>query len=132
MPAPARAAQLRAVGTAFLRQRPWIVAPSLLAQAALLGTSDAPRTQLAAVLHHRRVRAGYRTDGTASNLAVVRTMRESLARRIAFAGPATARLRSLQILDVSHNAFSSLASLVRLPHVKHLSLAANPAAATLR
>lgn len=50
MPAPARAAQLRAVGTAFLRQRPWIVAPSLLAQAALLATSDAPRAQVAAVL----------------------------------------------------------------------------------
>ena len=50
VPAPARAAQLRAVGTAFLRQRPWIVAPSLLAQAALLATSDAPRAQVAAVL----------------------------------------------------------------------------------
>lgn len=50
LPAPARAAQLRAVGTAFLRQRPWIVAPSLLAQAALLTRSDAPRAQVAAVL----------------------------------------------------------------------------------
>lgn len=38
------------MGTAFLRQRPWIVAPSLLAQAALLATSGAPRAQVAAVL----------------------------------------------------------------------------------
>lgn len=50
VPAPARAAQLRAVGTAFLRQRPWIVAPSLLAQTALLAGGDAPRAQVAAVL----------------------------------------------------------------------------------
>lgn len=56
---------------------------------------DLVKTQLAAIAHHRRVRAGYRTDGTPSNLAVVRTMRESLARRIAFAGPAIARLREV-------------------------------------
>ncbi|MFO0628541.1 MAG: HAMP domain-containing sensor histidine kinase [Polyangiales bacterium] len=49
-PAPARTAQLRAVGTAFLRQRPWIVAPSLLAQVALLAASDAPRAQVGALL----------------------------------------------------------------------------------
>lgn len=56
---------------------------------------DLVKTQLAAIAHHRRVRAGYRTDGTPSNLAVVRTMRESLARRIAFAGPSIARLREV-------------------------------------
>lgn len=56
---------------------------------------DLVKTQLAAVPHHRRVRAGYRTDGTPSSLAIVRTMRESLARRIAFAGPALARLREV-------------------------------------
>ena len=56
---------------------------------------DLVKTQLGAVPHHRRVRAGYRTDGTPSSLAVVRTMRESLARRIAFAGPALARLREV-------------------------------------
>ena len=49
---------------------------------------DLIKTQLTAIAHSRRVRAGYRTDGTPSNLAVVRTMRESLARRIAFAGGA--------------------------------------------
>jgi uncharacterized protein len=57
---------------------------------------DLVKTQLSAITHHRRVRAGYRTDGTPSNLAIVRTMRESLARRIAFHAPYTARLRELE------------------------------------
>ena len=57
---------------------------------------DLVKTQLAAIPHHRRVRAGYRTDGTPSNLAVVRTMRESLARRIAFTGGNAARLRAAE------------------------------------
>jgi uncharacterized sporulation protein YeaH/YhbH (DUF444 family) len=54
------------------------------------------KTQLTAIPHHKRVRAGYRTDGTPTNLAVVRTMRESLARRIAFGGLHTARLREIE------------------------------------
>lgn len=49
-PAPSRHAQLRAVGTAFLRRRPWVVAPAFVAQAALLASSDAPRRQVTAVL----------------------------------------------------------------------------------
>jgi uncharacterized sporulation protein YeaH/YhbH (DUF444 family) len=57
---------------------------------------DLVKTQLAAITHHRRARAGYRTDGTPSNLAIVRTMRESLARRIAFQGPHVARLHELE------------------------------------
>ena len=57
---------------------------------------DLVKTQLTAIPHHKRVRAGYRTDGTPSNLAVVRTMRESLARRIAFQGPYAARVRELE------------------------------------
>lgn len=56
---------------------------------------DLVKTQLTAIPHQRRIRAGYRTDGTPSSLAIVRTMRESLARRIAFAGPALARLREV-------------------------------------
>jgi uncharacterized protein len=54
------------------------------------------KTQLTAIPQHKRVRAGYRTDGTPTNLAVVRTMRESLARRIAFGGLHTARLREIE------------------------------------
>ncbi len=57
---------------------------------------DLVKTQLTQIPHHRRVRAGYRTDGTPSNLAIVRTMRESLARRIAFQGPYAVRLRELE------------------------------------
>jgi hypothetical protein len=57
---------------------------------------DLVKTQLAAIPHHKRVRAGYRTDGTPTNLAVVRTMRESLARRIAFGGPHATRLREIE------------------------------------
>lgn len=54
MSAPAssqpRPAQLRAVATAFLRRRPWVVAPALVIQAALLSSSGAPRRQVAVVL----------------------------------------------------------------------------------
>jgi len=57
---------------------------------------DLIKTHLAAITHHQRIRAGYRTDGTPSNLAVIRTMRESLARRIAFQGPYAARLAELE------------------------------------
>jgi uncharacterized sporulation protein YeaH/YhbH (DUF444 family) len=57
---------------------------------------DLIKTQLTAIPQHKRIRAGYRTDGTPSNLAVVRTMRESLARRIAFGGPHAARLREIE------------------------------------
>jgi len=54
------------------------------------------KTQLAAIPHSKRIRAGYRTDGTPSNLAVIRTMRESLARRIAFQAPHVGRLHELE------------------------------------
>lgn len=47
---PLRRAPLRAVATTFLRRRPWVVAPALAIQSALLGTSGAPRRQVAAVL----------------------------------------------------------------------------------
>ena len=62
-----------------------------------LALPDLVKTQLdARSPHHRRVRAGYTHDGTPANLAIVRTMRESLARRIAFQGPQAARLRELE------------------------------------
>jgi hypothetical protein len=58
---------------------------------------DLVKTQLASITHSQRIRAGYTTDGTPSNLAVIRTMRESLARRIAFQGPYAGRLRALEL-----------------------------------
>lgn len=49
-PEAPRHEQLRAVATAFLRRRPWVVAPALLIQSALLASSGAPRRQVAVVL----------------------------------------------------------------------------------
>ena len=43
------------------------------------------QTQLAQIPQTKLRRGGYRSDGTPSNLSIVRTMRESLARRIALA-----------------------------------------------
>lgn len=57
---------------------------------------DLVKTQLAALTQVKRVRGGYRVDGTPSNLAIVRTMRSSLARRIALAGPHRARMREIE------------------------------------
>jgi len=57
---------------------------------------DLVKTRLTAIPHHQRLRAGYRTDGTHSNFAVVRTMRQSLARRIALGGSQSSRLREIE------------------------------------
>lgn len=54
---------------------------------------DLVKTQLAEVPQTRLRRGGYRSDGTPSNLSIVRTMRESLARRIALAAPYRQQLR---------------------------------------
>ena len=48
---------------------------------------DLVKTQLAQIPQTKLKRGGYRSDGTPSNLSIVRTMRESLARRIALAAP---------------------------------------------
>ena len=57
---------------------------------------DLVKTQLATIAHQKRVRGGYRVDGTPSNLAIIRTMRESLGRRIARAAPHRARLKEVE------------------------------------
>ena len=57
---------------------------------------DLVKTQLAALTQHKRVRGGFRTDGTPSNLSILRTMRGSLARRIALASPHRYRLREVE------------------------------------
>lgn len=56
---------------------------------------DMVKTHLTAIPQAKRVPGGYRTDGSPSNLAVVRTMRGSLARRIALSTPERARLREI-------------------------------------
>jgi len=56
---------------------------------------DLVKTQLAQIPRTKLRRGGYRSDGTPSNLSIVRTMRESLARRIALAAPYRDRLREV-------------------------------------
>jgi uncharacterized sporulation protein YeaH/YhbH (DUF444 family) len=56
---------------------------------------DLVKTQLAQIPQAKLKRGGYRSDGTPSNLSIVRTMRESLARRIALAAPYRHRLREV-------------------------------------
>jgi uncharacterized protein len=59
---------------------------------------DLVKTQLAQIPQHKRVRGGYRVDGTPTNLAIIRTMREALGRRIALAAPHRARLKEVEAL----------------------------------
>jgi uncharacterized sporulation protein YeaH/YhbH (DUF444 family) len=56
---------------------------------------DLVKTQLAQIPQTKLRRGGYRSDGTPSNLSIVRTMRESLARRIALAAPYRQQLREV-------------------------------------
>jgi uncharacterized sporulation protein YeaH/YhbH (DUF444 family) len=56
---------------------------------------DLVKTQLAQIQQTKLKRGGFRSDGTPSNLSIVRTMRESLARRIALAAPYRQHLRKV-------------------------------------
>jgi hypothetical protein len=56
---------------------------------------DLVKTQLAQIQQTKLKRGGFRSDGTPSNLSIVRTMRESLARRIALAAPYRQQLRKV-------------------------------------
>ena len=56
---------------------------------------DLVKTQLAQIPQTRLRRGGYRSDGTPTNLSIVRTMREALARRIALAAPYRQQLREV-------------------------------------
>ena len=56
---------------------------------------DLIKTQLAQIPQARLRRGGFRSEGTPSNLSITRTMRESLARRIALATPLRQRLAEL-------------------------------------
>ncbi|MFM9881447.1 MAG: YeaH/YhbH family protein [Burkholderiales bacterium] len=57
---------------------------------------DLIKTQLSAIPQQKSVRAGYKVDGTPSNLAIIRTMRESLGRRIALAAPHKLKLQETE------------------------------------
>ncbi|OGA00899.1 MAG: hypothetical protein A3H35_12670 [Betaproteobacteria bacterium RIFCSPLOWO2_02_FULL_62_17] len=54
------------------------------------------KTHLTSIPQSKRVRGGYRTDGSPSNLAVVRTLRGSLARRLVLSASNRARLREIE------------------------------------
>jgi uncharacterized sporulation protein YeaH/YhbH (DUF444 family) len=53
------------------------------------------RNMLAGIEEHKPQRAGYTTTGSPTNLAIVRTMRTSLARRIALGGPLAREIETL-------------------------------------
>ena len=57
------------------------------------------RTETGDITEPKSERAGYATDGAQTNLAVLRTMRHALARRIALSGPARRRLAELDAED---------------------------------
>jgi uncharacterized sporulation protein YeaH/YhbH (DUF444 family) len=77
---------------------------------------DLIKTQLAQVPQVKMRRGGYRHDGTPSNLSIVRTMRESLARRIALAAPYRRLLRECD---------------ERIAHERRRLAASHPAAAAV-
>jgi uncharacterized sporulation protein YeaH/YhbH (DUF444 family) len=54
------------------------------------------KTELAKVTEYKWVRAGFTTDGVPSNINVVRSLKQSLARRKAMAAPYTGRLREAE------------------------------------
>ncbi|MCX7203011.1 MAG: YeaH/YhbH family protein [Burkholderiales bacterium] len=68
------------------------------------------KTQLARIPQSRLRRGGYRSDGTPANLSMTRTMRESLARRIALGTPHRQQLAQIdeQIARVRHQASASM------------------------
>lgn len=54
------------------------------------------KTQLATQVQHKMVRAGYTTDGTPSNINVIRSLRGAQGRRIALSAPYRAELREAE------------------------------------
>ncbi len=54
------------------------------------------KTELAKLTEYKWVRAGYSTDGVPSNINVVRSLKQSLARRQALGAPYRAQLRELE------------------------------------
>ena len=57
---------------------------------------DMIKTQLAKELQFKKVRAGYTTSGSPSNINVIRSLRGAIARRIALSAPYSRRIRELE------------------------------------
>ena len=54
------------------------------------------KTQLAKEMQFKKVRAGYTTSGSPSNINVIRSMKGSLARRIALSGPYRKEIKAIE------------------------------------
>ena len=54
------------------------------------------KNQLDKLVHYKNVRAGYRSEGVPSNIDIVRSLRGSLARRVAMTADKKARLRECE------------------------------------
>lgn len=61
-----------------------------------LALPDLVKRQLATIAEHKLIRAGYSSDGTPSNIDVVRSLKGALARRIALGAPYRRRLREAE------------------------------------
>ncbi|NKB47654.1 MAG: DUF444 family protein [Legionellales bacterium] len=55
---------------------------------------DLVKKQLTRIPNYKYIRAGFSTTGTAANINVVRSMRQAIGRRLAFAGPYRTRLQT--------------------------------------
>ncbi|GAB3022726.1 YeaH/YhbH family protein [Bowmanella dokdonensis] len=61
-----------------------------------LALPNLKKTQLDKLVEYKTYRAGFKTDGVPSNLDIVRSLRGSMARRIALTGDKRKRLRELE------------------------------------
>ena len=95
---------------------------------------DMVKTQLTTIAQAKRVPGGYRTYGSPSNLAVVRTMRGSLARRLALTATERARLREIdeeletlapgdpRAAELQAERGSTIAGIARIPFIDSFDL----------
>ena len=77
-----------------------------------LALPDLVKRELAREVDFKSVRAGYTTDGVPSNISIVRSMRQSLARRVAMSGSTKKQLREAE------EQLNRLIDEVTLPHPK--------------
>ncbi len=61
-----------------------------------LALPDLVKTQLAAINETKKIRAGYKNDGTPSNINIIRSLRGAMGRRIALRAPYNKQLRDAE------------------------------------
>jgi len=62
-----------------------------------LALPDLTKTQLARIVEHKPVRAGFSNDGIPTNINVIRSLKGALGRRLALGGPLRKRLREAEL-----------------------------------